>query len=74
MRILIAAVAVATFLIGCSSPRQPPDNRDPCLDFGAPQSPAFNACLERRAKALKAVLEDSHENQSEFVSETKVDP
>lgn len=74
MRILIAAVAVAALLNGCSSPRQPLDNRDPCLDFGAPHSPGFDACLERRAKALKAVLEDSHENQYEFVSETKLDP
>ncbi|WP_161547923.1 hypothetical protein [Pseudomonas sp. Q1] len=74
MRILIAAVALAALLMGCSTPRQSPDNRDPCLDFGARQSPAFNACLERRANALKAVFKDSNENQREFVSETKVDP
>jgi len=74
MRILITAVAAALLLIGCSSPRKPLDNRDPCLDFGAPQSPGFNACLERRAKALKAVLEESGERRYEFVSETQLDP
>jgi len=44
------------------------------LDFDAPESPGFNACLDRRAKALKAVLEGSSENQREIVSDEKVDP
>lgn len=74
MRILIAAVAVAALLNGCSSPKQPLDNRDPCLDFGAPHSPGFDACLERRAKALKAVLDDSPGKHYEFVSGHQVDP
>lgn len=73
MRILIGALAVA-LLMGCSHKRQALDNRDPCLDFDAPESPGFNACLDRRAKALKAVLEGSSENQREIVSDEKVDP
>ncbi|WP_192560298.1 hypothetical protein [Pseudomonas allokribbensis] len=73
MKLIVGALVVA-LLAGCSHPRQPLDNRDPCLDFGAPQSPGFNACLERRAKALKAVLEGSSENQREIVSDEKVDP
>ncbi|XHF33078.1 hypothetical protein OXH62_27760 [Pseudomonas chlororaphis] len=44
------------------------------MDFDAPESPGFNACLDQRAKALKAVLEGSSENQREIVSDEKVDP
>lgn len=73
MRILIGALAVA-LLMGCSHKRKPLDNRDPCLDFGALESPGINACLDRRAKALKAVLEGSSENQREIVSDKKSIP
>lgn len=60
MRILIGALVLA-ILAGCFQARPQLSNRDPCLDFGEPQSPGFNACLERRAKALRTVLEDNGE-------------
>lgn len=73
MKFIAGALALA-LLMGCSHKRQPLDNRDPCLDFGAPHSAGFDACLERRAKALKAVLDDSPGKHYEFVSEQQVDP
>ncbi|SDU02500.1 MULTISPECIES: hypothetical protein [Pseudomonas] len=72
MKLIVGALAVV-LLFGCSHKRQPLDNRDPCLDFGDPGSPGFNACLDRRAKALKALLEDGGENQRRIISDEKID-
>jgi hypothetical protein len=73
MKPIVGALAVA-LLLGCSHKRQPLDNRDPCLDFGPPESSGFKACLDRRAQALKDLLEGTGRKQYQIVFDEKVDP
>lgn len=73
MKLIVGALALA-LLMGCSHKRQPLDSRDPCLDFGEQGSAGFNACLDRRAKALKDVLEGTGPKRYEIVFDEKVEP